>query len=276
MADFTLTYAHGKTLDKPLPNVDIVGDGLIGEIAREHSMIDTTSLRSANVGRQGVWTVREKHDGVWVPVKRKKNVLTTYGLTALASAIGGGYNPPYYIVYDATLATVSALVNAGDTSVQLSSNPTATGDTGLVLSAGLAAQETVSFSSVTGTGPFVFSLTAPTVYSHPVSDPCTRACGVNDTMAVILNEQQYDSVNAPLQRLQATAGYTTGTGNYILQFYFLGIQAVNQWFMNVGSSDTSTTSAGNLHTIYTLGYYHDCSVTAVDVEVDVSITIANA
>ena len=224
------------------------------------------------MGVSGIWTVRERIDGLWTPVKRKKNIFTNYGLTALASAIGGGYTAPVYLAISQNYTTYFASTSAGVSTVVLTGDPTLVGDTALTLSAGLATQENVTFTGKTGAGPYTFTLSAPTVNSHAATDPCSRGVLAGDTITTLATEAQYDPTYAAGQRVVRMAGYSTGVGNYTIQFYFTGIQITNIFLVTVGLVDTVTIATGNLHNAFVLGYNHN---TTNDVEIDGSLTLVN-
>lgn len=223
-----------------------------------------------------LWTIKERNPktGMFEPKASKHNLFTGYGLTALASAIGGGYLPPNYIAISTTYVTGYAPGNVGDTTVQLSSDPTIAGDSQLVLSAGLAAQEIVTFTGSSGTSPVTFTLSAPLVNAHAIGDPAARQVNINDSMAQITDEAQYDPTDFPQQRMYRASGYSSGVGNYIMQFYFSGTMLTNVMLMTVGLTDqqSMTTLNANLHNAVVLGYNH---TNTNDLEVDVSFTIIN-
>lgn len=246
---------------------------LTRQIAGE-SEVPGPLLASSRVGVAAKWTVRERNprSGLWLPVVRRKNLFTNFGLTALASAIGGVYSAPLWLAINNTYTTMFAAYAAGVTTIQTNGDPTLVGDTQLVLSAGLAAQETVTFTAKNGAGPYTWTLSSATVNAHALNDPVARAITQADTLASFTSEQQYDSVNAPGQRMMNTAGYSTGTGNYIVQFYMSGNQATNVYFVTIGLVDSSKIGQGNLHNAVVLGYNH---TTTNDVEIDGSVTLVN-
>jgi hypothetical protein len=219
-----------------------------------------------------IWTVKEKRGGLWVPVWEHKNLLTTYGLSALASAIGGGYSAPLYMVIDTDYASLQNSPSLGQVIVQLNKRIDITGDTQLILSPGTVVQETVTYSSVTGSGPYTYNLTSGLTHNHNAGELVVRAPRSSDDLTTVISEAQYDSTNAPGKRLQATSGYSTGTGNWTSQYYFTGTQALVK-FMSLGLSDSDTVGAGNLHNHVVLGYDH--SGGGNDVEIDVSLTLTN-
>lgn len=224
-----------------------------------------------------IWTIKERDSrtGDYHTKVKRKNLFTNYGLTALASAIGGGYSPPAYLVISQTNAPVYQQANPGDTSIYLNANPTISGDTQIVVGAGQSNQEVLTFTSVSGTGPYIFVLSSPVVNTHPVGDPATRQVNANDTMAQMTNEAQYDPTYNANMRMYRAAGYSGGVGNYTMQFYFSGTTLTNVYAMTVGLTDQQnmTSVNANLHNAVVLGYNHN---NTNDVEIDVSFTITNS
>jgi hypothetical protein len=277
MEDYTLVRYMGEQLRKPVPGADVKGDGVIQDIMNE------AARRKVGGGVTAIWTVREKQDGFWVPVRRNKNILTTYGLTALVGAYSGSFVVPQYLVYDGTLSSMGQASNIGDSVVYVVNSPILSGDTQLTLSVGLASQETITISStsypVTAGGQTCtqVNLTGTCVNAHSNADPVVRTPALADTMTQIPNEQYFDPTLYVGQRAVSTAGYSGGGGNFVIQFYLLSTQCNGTnggaWFGNVGTSDTLSVGTGNLHNLYSLGYTH---TNANDVEVDVVITIANS
>lgn len=222
------------------------------------------------IGAAVSWVVKEKESGLWVPKKKFKNLLTTYGITAFASAPSGVYTPPLYLVIDNASTTLSGTYSSGTTTIVTAGDPTVGGDTQLVLGVGLASQETVSFSSKTGSGPYTFTLSSPTTQPHTAGDLVVRAPTAGDTVASVLSEAQYDPTNAPGQRLVQTSNYSPASGQNTMQFFFAGVTATNLLFAHVGLADTQTVGTGNLHNYAALGYNH---TTTNDVEIDVTWTV---
>lgn len=216
------------------------------------------------------WTVKERVDGLWVAKAQFKNLITNAGLTALALAPGGNYLAPTYLVIDQSYTTMSA-ASSGATSVVLAADPTISGDTQLVLSVGLSAQETVTFSAKSGTGPFTFTVSA-LANNHAASDPCVRAPTVADTMSSVVSEAQYDSTNAPNMRVPSSGSYSPGTGQGTMQFFISGSTATNIFFAHVGMADkqSMTDATTNLHNYAALGYNHN---NTNDLEIDVVYTL---
>lgn len=222
---------------------------------------------------QCVWTVKERRSGLWVPVLTNKNTMTNYGLAALASAIGGGYNAPLYLVIDTDYTYLYTGASLGATSIQTHDRKDISGDTQLIIAPGTVTQETVTFSGApTGSGPYTYTLTSGLLYNHNINEVVLRAPRASDDLTTVILEAQYDSTNAPNQRMQAASGYSSGAGNWTSQFYFTGSQALVK-FMTLGLSETPTVGQGNLHNHVVLGYDH--SGGGNDLEVDVSLTLTN-
>lgn len=211
------------------------------------------------------WTIKENG----IAVLQRKNVFTNYGLSALASALQGSYVAPVYLVLETSHTNIVGSVAIGATSVSLSSRIDQTGDTQLVLSAGTAAQETVTFSSVSGT---TYTLSSPCTFAHANNDVAVRQVKQSDTLSNVLSELQYDAVNAPGQRLVSLAGYSTGVGQWTIQFYLTATMATG-YIAAVGLTDNLTIGQGNLHNHVVLGYDHSSG--ANDVEIDGTLTITN-
>jgi hypothetical protein len=221
------------------------------------------------VGVSCIWTVRERG----VVVARTKNVFTNFGLSALASALSGGYIAPIYLVLDSAGTTLEQPVNIGQSQVVTNERVDLSGDMQLVLSPNLANQETVTFTGIpTGSGPYTYTLTSPATQTHNTGDTVLRQTLATDTMSTVLSEVQYDPTDAPNQRVQSYAGYAQGVGNWVVQFYITGTQAVDK-FNYVGLADSLTIGQGNLHDHAVLGYSH---TSGDDVEIDVSITLSNS
>lgn len=199
---------------------------------------------------------------------------TNYGLSMLASALQGNYSAPLYLVLEGNGSTVASTVAAGATSIESVANVWLAGDDQLVLGAGLPTQEVVTYSSIVGTGPYTYNLTAPTTQNHTSGDPLCRVPLVTDTLAQVVNELQYDSTNAPGLRLASVSGYSTGTGNWTMQFYLTGIEA-SAFLMTVGLSDNPNVGQGNLHAHFVLGVNHVYNPISggVDIEIDVPLTL---
>jgi len=218
------------------------------------------------------WVLSERQAGLWVPIHRFHNLVTNFGLTALAQAPGGSYAPPIYLVINTAATTVSLGANPGDPTVQLAADPTLTGDTQLVLSPGAIGQETVTFSAKSFGPPFTYTLTGLLVNAHPLSDLAVRGPTVADTIASVTAEAQYDPTFNPNKRATVTASYSPGTGQGTIQFFLSGQTATNLLFAHVGLADKQTIGAGstNLHNYAALGYNHN---NTNDVEIDVTYTM---
>ena len=201
-------------------------------------------------------------------------VRTNYGLTALAAAVQGGYLPPLYLVIEDNGSTISAATAVGATSIQTVARVDLAGDSQLVLSPGLSTQETVTFSAVSGSGPYTYTISA-TTQAHAAGDPVCRMVLATDTMSQVVSEIQYDSTNAPNQRLQSVSGYSTGNGEWTMQFYLTGIQA-SSYIMTVGLSDSITVGQGNLHAhlIVATNHVFTSLSTATDLEIDIPLQLS--
>ncbi len=219
------------------------------------------------------WTVSEKHGDIWVPVLSTHNLLTTFGLNAYATAAGGLWLPPIYLVIDTASSIVQGDYVIGSTVIQLATNPTVAGDTTLVFDAGQVAQETVTFSSITGSGPYTVNLSTPTLNFHANNSLAVRNPNVNDTTTQVLSEAQYDPIFAVNMRTQVTSAYTSGSGKGVTQFFLTAQQATNLYFAHVGMADTNVMGGGNLHNYAVLGYNRN---TAFDLEIDIQYVVANA
>lgn len=220
------------------------------------------------------WIIKEKISGIFIAVRQFRNLVTNYGVTAHAAAPSGQYTPPQYLVIDSAYATVYAVASPGQTSIQLSGDPTLPGDTEIVLSAGTASQEIVSITSITGTTPTTVSLSAPLVNSHASGDLCVRQVYATDTMASVISESQYDPINNPGTRLAMTSSFSPGNGQNTMQFFISGSQATNVVFAHIGLTDQPSMSSlvANLHNYAVLGYNHN---NGNDVEIDVTYTLVD-
>lgn len=220
------------------------------------------------------WTIKEKVNGRWRRVWTGKNIMTDFGLTALASAFGGDYTAPLYLVIDnfsGQIQNVGGII-VGATSVSLDHKVDSAGDTQIVLGVGTANEEVVSFSAVTGTGPYVYTISA-TANSHAQNDYCVRNPRQADTLASIQSEVQYAPTVFPGKRTQRIGtGYSGGTGNHVMSFFVTGAQAVGRW-ESLGTADSDTVGDGNLHNHLVSGYDHS---SGNDTQVDISITLSNA
>jgi hypothetical protein len=229
-----------------------------------------TLLNGVGVGVH--WIIKERQDGLWVVVHEFSNLVTDYGLTALASAPSNTYTPPLYLVIETSQTTMSSQANSGTSSAVLVADPTISGDTQLVLSVGLASEEIVTFNNKSGTGPFTFTLTSTLTFTHPAADPVVRAAHIGDSMSSVLVEAQYDPTFDAGNRATLTSSYSPGTGQNTAQFFLAGITATNVFFSHVGMADARPVgaSSGHLHNYASLGYNHN---NTNDVEIDVAWTL---
>lgn len=218
------------------------------------------------------WTISERHGGLWVPVWEGHNLLTDHGLTNLAAGFGGTLAPPVYLVIDSKAGQIqnAGTLAAASTSVTLDQRVDEAGDTQINLGNGTANTEVVSFSAVTGSGPYVYTISA-TTKTHAQNDYCSRYPKQGDTIASIQSEVQYDSVAAPGKRVKSSGFFSSGTGNGTMQFFLTGSQALG-WWQSLGTSENQSVGAGNLHNHLIIGYDH---VSGNDVQVDISLTITN-
>jgi hypothetical protein len=69
------------------------------------------------------------------------------------------------------------------------------------------------------------------------------------------------------------AGYSGGAGNWVIQFYYIA-QAATFYISDIALTDNITIGHGTLHNHCVLGYDHSAGTS--DVEIDGSLTIANA
>lgn len=221
---------------------------------------------------KGIWTLKEAETGKikWI----KENKFTSFGLTAIASAPNGGYVPPQYLALNSAHTTLSAaLATTGLTTLQTVVRIDIAGDTQLVLSPNTANTEIVTFSTVTGTGPFTYTLSTPTTKTHALSDIVIRQTNINDTLTTgIVTPIQYDSVNAPSQWPTSVGGYQTSAGIWTVQFYF-SVGQIASYLATAGLIDTQTFGSGNLHNHLVIGEDHTADTT--DFELDIVITATN-
>lgn len=214
-----------------------------------------------------IWTVKERRNGIWIPVLTRKNLMTQYGLTALASAPMGAYTPPQYIVIDTSSTYVTAATSAGATTLPVNAQIDQAGDTQLVVDPGGANQETVTFSAYAAGNYTVAAMQ----FAHAQNVRVARMVRNTDTMTSVVSEAQYDAVNFPSKRMPMAAWYSPGTAQATAQFYFTATQATVR-FMTVGLSENPSVGAGNLHNHLVLGYDH--SAGGNDVEIDVALTLS--
>jgi hypothetical protein len=229
---------------------------------------------------RAIWTIKERHvtpishRDVWVPVFQDHNLLTYDGLTQLAAFYSGSGSPPGYLViddYSAQLQNAGTLA-VSSTSISLDKIIDETGDTEIILGVGTANQETVTKSARSGTGPYTYTISA-TTKTHTHLDYCVRKEKIDDVIGDIQDEVQYSPTVFPGKRSPLRGFYSTGNGNGTMQFMLTGSQA-NVRFESLGLSESDTVGAGLLHNHLAVGYDH--STTGIDVEIDVSIDIANA
>jgi hypothetical protein len=243
-------------------------------------MTATLGLRHLpeRVGVQCRWVVKERRNGLWVPVLERKNLLTDYGLTALSAAFAGGYVAPQYLVIDTNKTTLTATYAIGVNAVVAVARVDLVGDNQIVLSPGTVRQETVTFSSVTASGPnYSYNLSSPTTKAHNSGDYVVRAVKSADTMSTVISEAAYDPTYNPGMRQAVVSTYSPASGQTTYQFYFTGVQA-NVLFMTLGLADQQALGAGNLHSHVVLGYDHTITAPATstnDLEVDATLSLTN-
>lgn len=219
------------------------------------------------------WVIKERIGGLWVPVFEGFNLMTDFGLTNLAAAFGGEFASPNYLVIDNFSGQIqNATLGVGSTSVSLDKRVDVAGDTQIVLGVGTGNEETVSFSAVTGSGPYIYTISATTL-SHVNLDYVVRQPKGGDTIATIQSEVQYAPTVFPGKRaLKTGTGYSSGTGNHVMSFFITGSQAIGRW-ESLGTSESDTVGAGNLHNHLVIGYDH---VSGNDTQIDISLTLSNA
>jgi hypothetical protein len=222
---------------------------------------------------RATWTIKEKRGGLWVPVWEGHNLFTNDGLTSLAAFFSGEGDPPGYLVIDDYSAQIQNVggISAGATSVSLDNAINESGDTELVIDAGGANEETVTFSARSGSGPYTYTISA-TAHAHAQDIYVVRKPKIDDVIGDIQSEVQYSPVALPGQRSPRRGFYSSGNGNGTMQFMITGSQAVGR-FESLGLSESATVGAGLLHNHVAVGYDHS---SGVDVEVDISVDIANA
>jgi len=197
--------------------------------------------------------------------------LTTYGRTALTSAITGGYLPPLYLVIDTMDTALSQNVLVGDATFSTSTRMDQAGDTQLIIGIGLIGQETVTFTGApSGTGPYVYTMSGTFINPHTTGDLVTRVPLATDTMANVMGEVQYDPVFSPGLRIAVPAGYSPGTGQWTTSAYLTynqGLYFITAW----GLSDNINIGGGNLHAYMSLGFDHSGGLR--DLELDGTLTL---
>lgn len=238
-----------------------------------HMLDSRQSLTNDNV--TGIWLIKEidpKTKQVVSEIK-KKNIMTSYGLSALAGALNGNYTPPIYLVIENFTTTLYTTANIGDSQVLTNARVDITGDNKLVLDPGLGSQEVVTYTSVTGSSaPYTYTLSGTVVNTHATGNTVCRNVSINDDISSVQSEVQYDSTNYPNQRSASPSGYSTGTGVWTVQFYLSG-QISQQLFTICGLADNITLGQGNLHNHFVLGLNRNGSTN--DIEIDAIITISN-
>ena len=222
-----------------------------------------------------VWRVREYRPGTRLLVAEHppvKNVMTNDGLTNLAGAWQGTSSPPIYLSIESTIATVAVSAATGATSIQLNERVDLVGDNQIIV--GLNSnQETLTFSTVTTSSPWIYTLSSPTTLDHTVGDLCVRKVLQADTQASLQAEVAYDPTNNPGQRKTSLGGYSPGNGQWTMQFFFSSTEAKVR-LANIGLCDTPATGTGKLHHHVLLNVDHSAGTT--DLEVDATLTVANA
>lgn len=225
-----------------------------------------------NLGVSVEWTIYERIDGLWVPIRLFHNLLTTFGLSAYATAAGGTWQAPIYLVIDTASTSLIGDYPIGSTAIQLAADPTIAGDTALVLGPGQVQQETAAFNLKTGTGPFTFTLVNPIVNAHYNQESVVRAPTVADTVASVVSEAQYDPVFAAGKRTSVASAYAVGGGKGTIQFFIGSTQATGLYFAHIGMADKVTIGTGNLHNYAALGYSRN---SVNDLEIDVNYQLTN-
>lgn len=206
-------------------------------------------------------------------------VFTDYGLSELAAAPGGGYIPPTYMAIETHCAKIqnAGTLPIGATSVSFDVQVDQAGDIQLVLGAGTATQEVVTFTAPTlVSGKWVYPISA-TTKTHAFGDICTRQPRNSDTVANIISEMVVDSVLLPGQRLDTATGYPGSAGVFTIQFYMTGQQA-NGILAIVYLVDSLNIGTGNVHAYGVYGYDHSFpgGGSTSDLETDVVLTIVRA
>lgn len=214
-----------------------------------------------------IWTVKERRGELWIPVLTRKNTVTQYGLTNLASAWSPTYTPPLYMVIDTASTFTTGSTAPGATTLPVNAQVDIAGDTQLVVDPGGANQETVTFSAYAAGNYTVSAM----VNTHASGVRVVRQVRSVDTLSTVVSEGAYDAVNDAGHRAFFASGYSGGTGNFVASYYFTATQA-NFRMMTVGLSENQAIGAGNLHNHLVLGYDH--SGGGNDVEIDVSLTLS--
>jgi len=219
------------------------------------------------------WILRRRTSRGWQEVLRKKNIQTTYGLTAYASGFQGSYNAPLFMAIDTQHGSLQVSVSAGANSFQSDVAVHQAGGTQVLLDVSGLNPETLTFSSVTGSGPYTYHLTGTTAFSHTApTAKITRVPKASDVVANFTAEAQFDSTNFPSQRITSLGGYSPGSGQWAMQFYFTKGQAA-VYIARCGLFDAVALGAGNLHNEIALGY--DNSAGTTDLELDILLALSN-
>ncbi len=201
---------------------------------------------------------------------------TNYGLTQYAATYGtsGLVVPNLFIGCSSSYTTISAL---SGTYLTVPARVDQAGDTQLVLGPYLSTQEVVTFTSVTGTGPYVYTLSTTPSYVHNAGDMVIRVTNQNDTSASFLSEIQWDSVALPHLRLPMASGTSLGNGQFTLSYFITGGQGQVKW-SHLGLFDNNTIGSGNMWASGISGFDHTIpsgSLVAGDVTVNVTIQLSN-
>jgi hypothetical protein len=226
----------------------------------------------------GNWTIRRKRNGIVVAEYKKKNVITNYGISQLAQAWSGTFATPNYLVVDSYAPTLTQNVAIGATQV-FGTNTLAvtTGSSppppisNLIISLGQSYQESIQVSSITGpvSGVYTYNLASACTHTHNAGEVLARNPIVSDDMSKVISPVQYDATNNPNKYPTSVSGYSAGTGNFTMQFYFTANQ-LNSYISYVGLTDKATIGAGNLYCWLLLGFDHTQPLE--DIEIDCSLT----
>lgn len=228
------------------------------------------------IGIRGDWVIRERDSktGLLIAEKHIKNIATNYLLTNIGAALSGAFTPPLWLAVDNSYSYLSSPASPGDSSVYLVTDLHQVGDTQITLGAGQGNQETVTFTSVTGTGPYQYHLSGTVAHSHTTTDPdyVVRTPLATDSVTNLVSEMQYDSTDFPNQRMASPGGYSPGTGQWTVQFFYPG-PTLSGYIMTAGLIDNVTVGVGQLHNHFIIGYNHSSSTT--DIELDGTFTFSN-
>lgn len=200
------------------------------------------------------------------------NVQTAYGITAYLGAYPSGvYTPPAYMAVNSAYATITATTS---NSVTLTTRVDLAGDTQLVLNPTQTNAETVTFTSVTTSSPYVYTLSANTLNTHNVGEPVVRNVTTNDSLTSFTNELIPDST---ANRIALSGYYSLSPTQYILNYFAMGTQLLGPsgatiFWSHVGLTDSAVVATGNLHNTLVSGFSHQLNV---DVNVTVNVTLAS-